>query len=108
MINLDDDHILFIEPKGPKSDEPVNDHVTERMTQILAEARAESEFLGVHECACKCACTNVDIEFPNGQITHGMALHYLQYHRDEVPESEIAKIMNFPVGLGLRFPWDWH
>ena len=34
----------------------------------------------------------MDFLLPNGLVTNSLCVHYLAYHRDEVPPSELAKI----------------
>jgi hypothetical protein len=53
-------------------------------------------FKGVHTCCCGMRSLNQDYLLPGGFITNSLSLHYLMYHRDEVPESELAKVRKLP------------
>jgi hypothetical protein len=33
-----------------------------------------------------------------GKLTNSLAVHYLAFHRKDVPESELVKIGNLPFG----------
>jgi hypothetical protein len=47
---------------------------------------------GVHSCFCDAASSALDYMLPCGLVTNTLALHYLVWHRSEVPESELAKL----------------
>lgn len=97
MIIADDNHVLFIEPTGERSVEPVEDDITHAMRKAFKKAKAWGAWLGVHRCTCGALSDSSDWLLPNGQLTNSLALHYLRYHRDEVPDSELAKVMALPM-----------
>ena len=92
MINLDDNHVLFIEPKKPKSTFPVNDELTAKMREAMSRAKEGTVYRGWHYCICKTRSNHSDWILESGQITNSLAVHYLEYHRSEVPESEVEKV----------------
>ena len=49
---------------------------------------------GVHECICGAESDPCDYELEDGFITNSLCVHYLAYHRSEIPQSELDKIIN--------------
>ena len=95
MIKTDDNHILFVEPKQAAVKEPVQDELTVKMSEAMARARRSDYFyFGYHECICGAKSDTQDWFLESGQKTNSLAVHYLQYHRCEVPEIELNKIRN--------------
>jgi hypothetical protein len=103
--------LLFIEPKGSPTTEPCIDHYTRKVTAAIHACKEEGvltlsgEFFpnvltkGFHVCGCgNAASGNHDYKLPGGLITNSLAMHYLAYHRDEVPESELVKIEGLNCG----------
>ena len=94
MVISDDKHVLFIEPEHCASKEPVLDAITEKMKQAMARARpSDVLYRGWHFCKCGARSEHNDYILHTGQITNSLAVHYLEYHRDEVPEGEIEKVL---------------
>lgn len=146
MKNLGQHSLLFIEPEGEPSDNPVIDVYTRRMTAAMRqgvegsyfgnEHREEHDFIiglgskGRHNCTghgCWVASSNKDLlikspegnfgglirlyaeSFPyfkgdkskskgviRGFVTNSLCVHYLAFHRDEIPEGELQKILLLP------------
>jgi len=92
MINLDDKHVLFIEPKGPSRHGRVDDKLTLGMEALLKDAKPCQDYMGFHRCCCGERSETHDLTLPDGSITNSLAAHYLRYHRDEVPRAELAKV----------------
>lgn len=84
--------ILFIEPSQKTSKEPVIDILTRKMTASFRKARLGTCYLGRHKCACGAISSDADHILPNGWKTNSLCVHYLAYHRDEIPEEQIAKV----------------
>ena len=49
-------------------------------------------YMGVHQCICGAKSHSRDYLLPNGYVTNSLAVHYLEFHRDEVSDVELAKI----------------
>lgn len=94
MIVKENTHILFIEPTGNKSDEPIIDDLTNKVLDAMLKATFNPHrvYRGWHTCVCGEKSSNKDFILPNGQITNSLAYHYIAEHRDEVPERELRKI----------------
>jgi len=106
MINTDNQHLLMIEPIGAPSATPVIDDMTRRMASALNSAirgtsgRPGNSYRGTHSCTgagCRAGSDNQDhtvatIHPPWNLVTNSLAVHYLAYHRDEVPAEELAKV----------------
>ena len=99
--------ILYIHPKNTPSEEPVEDELTELVRDNFEAAVAigccggndsfitGTSFMGVHQCTgltCDAYSESCDYLLPYGIITNSLCVHYIQYHRDEIPENELQKI----------------
>jgi len=110
VINTDDQHVLYIEPQQPPSDMPVIDGLTRKMAAALRQAEMGTQWLGFHGCTgcdktgCDIPSSSCDYVLPNGLETNSLCIHYLAYHRDEVPTSEKLKVMK--LGCGEADPTD--
>lgn len=101
MIKLDDTSLLMIEPTGPASAAPVMDELTYKMRRALANERlSDYVYKGWHTCVCGVCSDNNDhfvATVDGGEyLTNSLAVHYLMFHRDEVPESELEKVRSLP------------
>jgi len=95
MINLNNPHLLFIEPSSAISKEPVIDDLTRKMATALKNGKVCENWMGVHTCACGANSTASNYNVENGLKTNSLAVHYLMWHRNEVPESELKKVGKF-------------
>lgn len=104
--------ILYIEPKKAPSMEPIVDMITMKMTAALrrivdigaihvgakgtqyekASLLSGVSFRGFHTCSCGAVSGSQDYLLANGYITNDLAIHYLAYHREEVPEFILEEI----------------
>lgn len=101
MDNLSYDRLLFIEPENKKTDFPVDDEYTAKMEGLLNGAKkgaysggifdTDSGWRGWHTCVCGKHSDNKDYLIDK-YVTNSLAVHYLRWHRYEVPESEIKKL----------------
>ena len=102
-----DKDLLFIEPNGHASADPVIDSLTRRMTAALNGSTGGTSdgggifhpgggWRGVHTCVCGVNSWNQDFQLEDGTVTNSLCVHYLAHHRDEVPESELAKVRALP------------
>lgn len=93
MIKTDDKYVLFIEPKKGASSKAVQDDLSANMRLAMKHAgRPNYVYYGIHECVCGAKSNSSDWILHTGQITNSLAVHYLEYHRKEVPRSEMAKV----------------
>jgi len=102
MINLDEKHLLFIEPKSKVREPVVNDDTTRIAREVLKHAKEGPHYLGWHTCACGYQSDTCDLILPDGTATNSLADHYLQYHRSEVPRAEIAKLLLIAREIGIH------
>lgn len=103
--------LLYIEPKKEdKSQNPINDEITEIMELALSEAesgaasyssldtveyfRSGSGFRGFHETECGERSSNKDYLLKNGMITNSLCSFYLKYYRNVIPVTEMNKVTN--------------
>lgn len=102
MIN--ENGLLYIEPKNECSSYPIDDELTNIMMNEFFNAvrgtwhhksntfRINNRWKGIHTSSCGARSTNRDYKLSNGMITNSLCIHYLRWHRDEIPESELDKV----------------
>ena len=89
--------MFFIQPKRPPTAEPLIDELTMRMTSALRNARVPAyQFLGVHACICGAVSDSTNRILANGAVTNTLCVHYLAYHRPEVPAAELDAVRRLP------------
>ena len=107
MISTEPNMLLYVEPIGTEN-EPVIDELTKRMTAAFRLGVSDNaNWRGKHDCTGKpcwhdnanyVESTNCDYILPNGMQTNSLCIHYLAFHRNEISESELAKVRSLPYG----------
>ena len=93
MHIIDDKHLMMIEPKRKKSVFPKNDKYTEMAEKIYANTYTRgSGYKGYHHCKCGKMSDSHDHYTAGGRITNSLLVHYVRYHRSEIPQSELDKL----------------
>lgn len=92
----------MIEPGGPKAGVAVRDEITAGFRSVFNAALAIEQpwgggYRGFHICGCGEMSGNHDIRLPSGHLTNSLAMHYLEFHRDDVPAEEIIKLIELPL-----------
>lgn len=96
---ISDQDLLFIEPRQAASSTPVIDRITRRMCAAFRQARGSDWASGgYHRCCCGALSEDHDFHLPNGELTNSLCVHYVAYHRSEVPPEQLARIEAFPFG----------
>ncbi len=91
MVIKDNEHLMMIEPKlKPKHD--IQDGATEKARAIAEACTTQHPTRGVHRCICGFVSDNRQHVTPNGLITNSLLVHYVQHHRDEIPQAELTKL----------------
>ena len=88
---------LMIEPSKPASAEPLIDEVTRKVVAIWRRKTWTSGTIrcrGWHTCSCGAHSDNGmhrlgDVKGPE---TNSLMVHYVAYHRDEVPAADLVVI----------------
>jgi hypothetical protein len=81
---------MMIEPENDAT-LPMEDELTDKAKELW-ESRTEGvHSRGFHTCVCGETSDNIDWKI-NGVTTNSLLIHYVQCHRDEIPESEIVKL----------------
>ena len=107
MISNESKDLLFIEPTQPASSTPVLDEMTRRMTAALRAATpGPNAWLGIHECICGAGSTNHNYILPDGRTTNSLCVHYLAYHRAEVPVDQLREIAQLNCGALEPNRWE--
>lgn len=108
MIVDKDNTLLYIEPQQDKNDEACIDILTQKMAAAFSHRKSSGcldkegtyrdggAFMGTQTCACGTRSDNCDYELEAGYITNSLCVHYLVWHRNEIPESELAKVNSLP------------
>lgn len=96
MINLDNQHLLMIEPTSTKVEKEFLDRYTRIAFRIYCDLMVAKDdpakrYRGFHICACGARSDNRHHIF-DGMETNSLIFHYLRYHRSEVPVSELDKL----------------
>jgi hypothetical protein len=89
-------YILFVEPQLPKSTNPLIDVYTRKMTAAILQSVEH----GGQGRICRCGAIGLDrdLRLPNGMTTNSLSVHYLAYHRAEVPLIELNKVAELNFG----------
>jgi len=93
MIIKEDTHLMFIEPKDP-IEEPINDEVTKQTINLMEKCEpSEYSYRGFHLCSCGERSGTRDLFTPKGRKTNSLLVHYVKYHRNEIPPNEVKKLL---------------
>lgn len=84
--------MLWIEPLQSATIEPIIDSYTRKMAAAFRLATPGRGSRGCHRCICRAYSTSCAFELPNGQWTNSLCVHYLAFHREEVPTSELNAV----------------
>ena len=93
-------NLLYIEPRCAGTTLPVVDMATRRMAAAFRRAAALKDFAycGFHTCVCGATSKSYDFELPDGSLTNSLCVHYLAFHRDEVPPRQLEEVERLPYG----------
>lgn len=88
--------LLMIEPRYAKSATPDRDWATKKMTRLLNAAERINPTFGWHTCVCGAKSDCCEWRLRGGLISNNLAVHYLTWHRSEVPAAEMMKLFELP------------
>jgi hypothetical protein len=88
--------VLYIEPQGLPSLEPLIDDLTVRMAAAFHKASVVRSYRGFHVCSCGVTSTASEYLLASGEETNSLCVHYLAWHRDEVPDFQLDKVRALP------------
>ena len=95
--------LLMIEPSDKISAVPLVDDLTRRMTAAWRRRRSSPDGeRGYHICACGAESDNRDHWVTVGAqrlLTNALCVHYLAFHRAEVPQEELNKVRALAHGM---------
>jgi hypothetical protein len=95
------DGILMVEPSSKTSIMPLIDELTRKMTAAWRKSRESTYgYRGFHICACSAISDNRDhwVGSGEGLLTNSLCIHYLAFHRDDIPKEELDKVRALPYG----------
>jgi len=99
MINIAG--IMMIEPSNKTSTMPFIDEPTRKMTAAWRRRRdSKHGYRGFHICACGAFSDNKDHWVGNGKglLTNSLCVHYLAFHRCDIPQEELDKVHMLAYG----------
>lgn len=103
--------LLYLTPQRPPSASPVIDDLTRRMTGMWRGRREAQVWRGWHTCVCGARSDSKDWWVGDAPfLTNALCVHYLAFHRDEVPALHLDWVSEFPAFSGrpdveeLRWP----
>lgn len=93
---------LMVEPSGPASPQPIIDDLTKRATAIWRRkvwTDPDVRYRGVHRCICGAISSNGrhSLFDRSGPETSSLLVHYLAYHRFQIPKTEVDKVFQIEV-----------
>lgn len=101
---IDPNGLLMIEPQRTSS-VPVIDELTRKMVAAWRQRRdSEHGYRGIHVCtgdSCGRTSDNRDhFVCVDGEelVTNSLAVHYIAFHRDDVPQAELDKVARLDFG----------
>lgn len=96
---ISDEDLLFIEPKGVGASSALVDTATRRMAAAFRQAEAiQPYYCGFYVCVCGACSGPQDLQLPNDRKINSLCVHYLAYHRDEVPLGQLQEVEHLPFG----------
>ena len=89
----------MVEPSAKASADPLIDELTRKMTAAWRQRRdSEEGYRGFHGCVCGAVSDNKDHWVGNGLLTNSLCVHYLAFHRDDIPREELDKVRVLAYG----------
>lgn len=121
--------LLFIEPTGNADrnlcldntarflySQLMSPHTKPGILRVNNTFAVGNGYRGFHEATCNCVGTlssgqelisaNKDYQLPCGLVTNTLSLHYLVYHRSQVPTSELNKLQAHMPDRLTSYPKD--
>jgi hypothetical protein len=98
MINNACNCLMMIEPEN-EATLSIEDELTDKAKELWevrtgggnSPEELKLRFRGCRTCICGETSDNIDWKI-NGVTTNSLLIHYIQCHREEIPESEIVKL----------------
>ena len=100
--------ILFIHPTEEKTKKPILDEISYKIAYAIETGKpnfvvgfldknkkasiSKGMTLGHHTCKCGATSEGSDYKIAEGLYTNSLGAHYVAFHRNDVPKSDIEKI----------------
>src|SRR5688572_9235062 len=68
------------------------------VTALRRGKKPDYRYCGVHDCICGAHSGATDVILSNAWVTNTLCVHYLAYHRAEVPVGELDAVRSLPRG----------
>jgi hypothetical protein len=92
------EEILCIVPSARTSARPLVDRLTHKMTAAYRQSVIDAGPSGRRICRCGVESDSSKRILPNGMKTNALCVHYLAFHRDEIPAAEREKVRQLTYG----------
>ena len=90
--------LLFVEPKNFCSKSPIIDSLTRKMTAAFRTATHPNACMGWHDADCGAESDAYFHLIDDKFQTNSLCIHYLAFHRDEIPQCELDKVASLTHG----------
>jgi hypothetical protein len=91
--------LLFIRSLRFPTDEPIIDELTMSLTSAWRRSpKSDNWRLSTCDCICGAFSGSAARILPGGAVANALCLHYLAYHRAEVPAADLDAIRRMPIG----------
>jgi hypothetical protein len=103
--------LLFIEPSSKIKESDMSEYIwlvelfkyaKRGCGEIMNNEWTCDQYMGAHQCRCGKRSESRDFLFSNNMFTNSLCLHYLQWHRDEIPEIEFEKLKQLKNNLEFK------
>ena len=105
MHDLADNYLLMIEPPTRKNPTQIVDDLAHIARRVWRASGRGLTYRGAHQCSCGAWSDNSSWSTPGGRETNSLMAHYVIRHREDVPESEIAKLREEDAKLCVSCGW---
>lgn len=93
---------LYVNVKHPPSNWPTVDMLTLKITRAFRSAdKSPLAFSGIHTCLCGAKSESADYILPNRKFTNSLCIHYMAFHRSEIPWQEMGEVLKLENGDSL-------
>ncbi len=97
--------LLYIEPENESTKLTIDEITMKMFNAIMNHTKVgillngklieNDNWRGFHFCVCDEMSSCNDYLLPSGHITNSLCVHYVAFHRDEVPKEDLIKIKKF-------------
>ena len=87
MISNNEKDLLYVHPYHPRYSEPIIDILTKKITYAIRNSVYSDCYFGDFVDFCNCYSSQ-DFYLESGHKTHALAIHYVAFHRRDIPRKQ--------------------